>query len=131
MEMEVKWSEIRSVKFNYLQSHGLYSPCNSLGQNTAVGSLFSSPWALPNPGIEPRSPSLQVDSLSAEPQGKPMDMEGKLQFHSCPTLMAQVLVPCWIQLYLPSWKNDPVMSGESIFFFFFFHVIDDFGLYSE
>ena len=26
---------------------------------------------LPNPGIEPRSPSLQVDSLPAEPQGKP------------------------------------------------------------
>ena len=29
-----------------------------------------SPGDLPNPGIEPRSPALQVDSLSAEPQGK-------------------------------------------------------------
>ena len=28
--------------------------------------------ALPNPGIEPRSPALQVDSLLAEPQGKPI-----------------------------------------------------------
>ena len=28
---------------------------------------------LPNPGIEPRSPALQVDSLPAEPQGKPMN----------------------------------------------------------
>ena len=26
---------------------------------------------LPNPGIEPRSPALQVDSLPAKPQGKP------------------------------------------------------------
>ena len=26
---------------------------------------------LPNPGIEPRSPTLWVDSLPAEPQGKP------------------------------------------------------------
>ena len=26
---------------------------------------------LPNPGVEPRSPALQVDSLPAEPQGKP------------------------------------------------------------
>ena len=26
---------------------------------------------LPNPGIVPRSPSLQVDSLPTEPQGKP------------------------------------------------------------
>ena len=25
----------------------------------------------PNPGIEPRSPALQADSLPAEPQGKP------------------------------------------------------------
>ena len=25
---------------------------------------------LPNPGIEPRSPTSQVDSLAAEPQGK-------------------------------------------------------------
>ena len=33
--------------------------------------LFPSPGDLPNPGIEPRSPALQVDSLPAEPQGKP------------------------------------------------------------
>ena len=26
---------------------------------------------LPNPGIEPRSPALQADSLPAEPEGKP------------------------------------------------------------
>ena len=30
------------------------------------------PGHLPNPGIEPRSSALQVDSLPAEPQGKPM-----------------------------------------------------------
>ena len=35
------------------------------------GKPFSSPGDLPNPGIEPRSPSLQVDSLLAEPQRKP------------------------------------------------------------
>ena len=32
---------------------------------------FPSPGDLPNPGIEPRSPALQVDSLPAEPQEKP------------------------------------------------------------
>ena len=32
---------------------------------------FPSPGCSPNPGIEPRSPALQVDSLPAEPQGKP------------------------------------------------------------
>ena len=31
---------------------------------------FLSPADLPNPGIEPRSPTLQVDSSPVEPQGK-------------------------------------------------------------
>ena len=35
------------------------------------GEPFPSPGNLPNSGIEPRSPALQVDSLPAEPQGKP------------------------------------------------------------
>ena len=34
------------------------------------GQLFPSPGDLPNPGIKPRYPALQVDSLPAEPQGK-------------------------------------------------------------
>ena len=34
------------------------------------GWPFSSPEDLPNPGIEPRSHVMQVDSLPAEPQGK-------------------------------------------------------------
>ena len=33
------------------------------------GLPFASPRNLPNPGIKPRSPALQVDSLPAEPQG--------------------------------------------------------------
>ena len=33
--------------------------------------LQGDPVDLPNPGIEPRSPTLQEDSLPAEPQGKP------------------------------------------------------------
>ena len=36
------------------------------------GQPFPSPGALPNPGIEPKSPALQADSLPAEPQGKPL-----------------------------------------------------------
>ena len=35
------------------------------------GEHFPSPGNLPNRGIEPRSPALQVDSLPPEPQGKP------------------------------------------------------------
>ena len=37
------------------------------------GSPFPSPGDLPNPGIQPRSPALQADSLPTEPQGKPSE----------------------------------------------------------
>ena len=53
-----------------LGPHGLYNPWNSPDQNTGV-EPFSSPGDLPNPGIKLRSPELQVDSLPAEPLGKP------------------------------------------------------------
>ena len=36
-----------------------------------TGQPFPSPGDLPNPGIKPRSPTLQADSLPTEPQGKP------------------------------------------------------------
>ena len=65
------WSESRSVMSDSLGPHGLYSPWNSPGQNTGVGSLSFLQGNLPSPGIEPRSPTLQADSLPAEPQGKP------------------------------------------------------------
>jgi len=32
---------------------------------------FPPPGVLPHPGIEPRSPALQVDSLPSDPQRKP------------------------------------------------------------
>ena len=36
------------------------------------GQLFPAPGDLPKPGIKPRSPTLQVDSVSSEPPGKPI-----------------------------------------------------------
>ena len=35
------------------------------------GLPFPSPGALPDPGVEPGSPTLQADSLPSEPPGKP------------------------------------------------------------
>ena len=47
-------------------------PWNYLGKNTAVGSYsILSPGVFPDPGIEPRSPELQADSLPSEQPGKP------------------------------------------------------------
>ena len=63
---------LRKVKVKVAQS------CLTLGDPMEFsrpeywsGSQFSSPGDLPIPGIEPRSPSFQVDSSPAEPQGKP------------------------------------------------------------
>ena len=44
---------------------------DSPGKNTGVSSHFLLE-GLPDPGIEPRSPALQADSLPSEPPGKPM-----------------------------------------------------------
>ena len=38
------------------------------------GLPFPSPGDLPNPGIEPRSPAMQADSLPSEPPGKPKNI---------------------------------------------------------
>ena len=42
-----------------------------LGQEYWSGLPFPSQGNLPDPGIKPRSPALQVDSSPSEPPGKP------------------------------------------------------------
>ena len=67
----MKWrSESRSVVSDSLQTmdyivHGI------LQARTLEWVTFPFSRDLPNPGIELRSPTLQADSLPAEPQGKP------------------------------------------------------------
>ena len=53
----------------------LLCPQDSPGKNTGVGShsLLPSPGDLPDPGIEPESPTLQADSLMSELPGKPIE----------------------------------------------------------
>ena len=54
-----KWkaeSESRSVVSNSLQPHGLYSPWNSSGQNTGVGSLSLLQGIFPTQGSDPGLP---------------------------------------------------------------------------
>ena len=54
---------------------------------------FPSPGDFPNPGIKPRSPALQADSSSAEPQGKPKN-----------TAMGSLSLLQWI---FPTQKSNP------------------------
>ena len=44
------------------------------------GLPFPPPGDLPNPGIKPRSPALQADSLPTELQGKPPFTSNQMQF---------------------------------------------------
>ena len=66
-------SESCSDVSNSLQPHGLYSPWNSPGQNTGVGSHSLLQGIFPTQGIhlQFKSPAMQVDSLPAEPKGSP------------------------------------------------------------
>ena len=69
--------ETHSVVSDSVRLHALYSPWNSPGQNIGVGSLSLLQGNLPNPGIKPRSPVLQADSLPAETQWKSLTLDCK------------------------------------------------------
>ena len=66
-----------SAVSNSLQPRGLYVAHQappSMGfsrQEYWSGLPFPSPGDLPDPGIKPRSPALQADTLTSEPLGKP------------------------------------------------------------
>ena len=62
-------SESRSVTPNTLWHHGLYSPWNSLGQNTGVGSLSLLQGIFPTQGLNPGFPHCRQILLPAEPEG--------------------------------------------------------------
>ena len=56
--VEVSWqgeseSESRSLMSDSVRPHGLYSPWNSPGQSTAVGSLFLLQWIFPTQALNP------------------------------------------------------------------------------
>ena len=72
-----------------------------------------SPGDIPNPGIEPRSLALQVDSLLAEPQGKPKNTGVSSLFllqQILPTQEAtRGLLHCRQILYQLSYQGSPRM----------------------
>jgi len=55
-----------------LQPHGLYSPWNSPGQNTGVGSSITVPFSMGSSQLRDQTEvsTLQVDSLPAGPPEK-------------------------------------------------------------
>ena len=68
-------SESHSVMSDPSWPYRLYSPWNSPGQNTELGSLSLLQGIFPTQGSNPGLPNCrQMDSLPAEPQGKPKNI---------------------------------------------------------
>ena len=103
-----------------LQHHGLYSPWHSPGQNTGAGSCSLLQEIFPTQGLNPGLPHW-VDSLPAEPQGKPNDTGV-----GSPSLFQQIfpaqelnrgLLHCRQILYQLSYQGSPLLReapGEQI-----------------
>ena len=72
------------------------------------GLPFPSPGDLPNPGIEPGSPTLEADALTSEPPGKPINLRvililKMLQIFFSRNYMQQFQIKI-VDRYLPSWN---------------------------
>ena len=65
--MEVKVAQLCPTLWDPMD----YTVHGILQARILEGVAFPSSGDLPNPGLEPRTPALQADSLPAEPQGKP------------------------------------------------------------
>ena len=81
------------------------------------------PGDLPNPGIQPRSPSLWVDSLSSEPSGKPKNTEVGSLFLLQGIFLSQEsnqgLLHCRQILYQLSYQECPSKFRYRIYFLAF------------
>ena len=98
------------------------------------GESFPSPEDLPNPGIQPRSPTLKADSLPAELPGKPKNTGvGSLSLLQwiCPTQGSnQGLLHCrWI-LYQLSYQGSPCAISQSNFLVCPMHCSEDYWISS-
>ena len=71
----VSESESRSVMSDSLQPHELYSPWNSPGQNTAVGSLSFLQGIFPTQGSNPGLPYYRQTAYQLSHQGNPQLLE--------------------------------------------------------
>ena len=72
MKVKVKsLSHVRLFAAPWTVAHQASTSMGFSRQEYWSGLPFPSPGDLPDPGIEPRSPTLQADALTSEPPGKP------------------------------------------------------------
>ena len=104
------------MRDNFCMDEGMFSGCFKVKSLSRV-RLFATPWTvayqappsmgfsrqecwsglplpspgdLPDPGIEPGSPALQVDALPSEPPGKPQDVSSALHLSCTLFLLHQI-----------------------------------------
>ena len=107
-----------SVVSNSLKPHGLLCPWGFSRQEYWSGLPCPPPGDLPNPGIEPRSPALQVDSLPSDPPGKPKNTGvGSLSFLQIfPTQESNWgFLLCWWILHQLSCQRSPTVFCKLCF----------------
>ena len=72
------------------------------------GLLFPSPGDLPDPGIEPRSPALQADTLPSETPGKPIPLKVTVKSEHSVSITSLFLDTCF-----PSCSKDILRSHHT------------------
>ena len=106
-EVKVKVTQLCPTLFNPMD----YTVHGILWVRILEWEPFSSPGDLPNPGIEPRSPTLQADSLPVEPLGKPKNTGvGSLSLLQRIFLIQELnqgLLHCRWMLYQLSYQGSP------------------------
>ena len=73
--------ESPSVVSNYLQPHGLYSPWNSPGQNTGIGSCFLLPGIFPTQGSNRGLPHCRRILYQLNHEGGPLNIVLVIMFY--------------------------------------------------
>ena len=115
-----KWSEVKVAQLCLTVCDPLdYTVHGILQARILEWVPFPSPGDLPNPGIKPRSPTLQKDSLPAEPQGKPRSTGvGSLSFLQRIFLTQEwnwCLLHCRQTLYQVSYQGSPMRNRWHLF----------------
>jgi len=101
-------TESHSVVSNSLQSQGIVHGILQARILEMVAVFFSRD--LPNPGIEPRSPALQVDSLPAEPQEEPQILSNSVGV-SCPSVVFKNPFEAWGKSELGHLWDSPCLAS--------------------
>ena len=115
----MKRNESGSVVSDSLWPHELYSPWNSPGQNTGVGSFSLCQGIFPTQGLNPGLLHCRWDSLPSEPPGRPKNTEWVAYPFSSRSswLRNQTRVSCFAGRFFTNWTireegNDQTISKK-------------------